>query len=129
LTYEESLGWSAHEWRKIAKYRNYFLGECDGVVAGMASGGHNDAYPGTGWLYSMYVSPKYRGSGLANQLVDAAATWARGEGAQHLYLHVTGSVQRARAFYAKVGFVENGEIIVMERDPSITLRTMVKPLD
>ena len=42
---------------------------------------------------------------------------------------MTKSVARARAFYTKVGFVENGETIVMDRDPSIILCTMVKTLD
>jgi GNAT superfamily N-acetyltransferase len=77
----------------------------------------------------MYVSPSQRGSGLANQLVDAVVSWARGEGAKEIFLHVTKSVARARAFYTKVGFVENGETIVMDRDPSIILCTMVKTLD
>jgi len=68
----------------------------------MASGGYNDAHPGTRWLYGMYVSPSQRGSGLANQLVDAVVSWARGEGAKEIFLHVTKSVARARAFYTKV---------------------------
>jgi len=128
-TYEESLNWSARHWRKVAKNWNYYLGECDGDVRGMASGGYNDAHPGTRWLYGMYVSPSQRGSGLANQLVDAVVSRARGEGAKEIFLHVTKSVARARAFYTKVGFVENGETIVMDRDPSIILCTMVKTLD
>lgn len=128
-TYEESLGWSRWKWRRVARDWNYYLAHCDGVVKGMASGGYNDAHPGTCWLYGMYVSAQQRGTGLADQLVDAVATWARGEGAHQLYLHVTRSVERARAFYAKMGFVENGEQIVMDRDPTITLCTMVKNLD
>ena len=70
-TYEESLQWPARRWRKVAKSWNYYLGECDGIVRGMASGGYNDEHPGTCWLYGMYVSPGQRGSGLAIQLVDA----------------------------------------------------------
>jgi len=77
----------------------------------------------------MYVAPSERGSGLATQLVDAVVTWARADGARQLYLHVNPGVRPARAFYAKVGFVENGETIIMDRDPSITLCTMVKTLD
>jgi GNAT superfamily N-acetyltransferase len=127
-TFEESLRWSKRRWRMVARNWNYYLGECDGEVRGMASGGYNDAHPGTCWLYGMYVTPSQRGSGLASQLVDAVSSWARGEGARQLFLHVTMNVARARAFYAKVGFVENGETIVMDRDPSITLCTMVKTL-
>jgi GNAT superfamily N-acetyltransferase len=128
-TYDDSLKWSARRWRKVAKTWNYYLGECSGVVKGMVSGGYNEVHPGTCWLYGMYVAPSERGSGLATQLVDAVVTWARADGARQLYLHVNPGVRPARAFYAKVGFVENGETIIMDRDPSITLCTMVKTLD
>jgi hypothetical protein len=46
-----------------------------------------------------------------------------------VYLHVTSSVARARAFYEKMGFVPTGDTITMGRDPSITLLTMVLELD
>ncbi len=128
-TYEESLLWTRRQWRKVAKTRNYFLAECGGVVRGMASGGYNEERPGTWWLYSMYVSPSQRGSGLARQLVDVVVAWARGEGATELHLHVGSRSARARGFYTKLGFVERGDVIVMDRDPSIGLHTMVMSLD
>lgn len=128
-TYEESLAWSNLQWRTIARSRNYYLGEYHKKICGMASGGYNDDHPDTWWLYSMYVSPVARGSGLATQLVDRVASWARDEGAKELFLHVGLSVARARAFYKKVGFEESGETIIMERDRSIQLVTMVKALD
>jgi GNAT superfamily N-acetyltransferase len=127
-TYEDSLKWSRLRWRWAAKTWNYYLGEFDGVVSGMASGGMNEEHPGTWWLYGMYVTPRARGSGLADQLVEAVSSWAREQGAPELFLHVTSSVARARAFYKKMGFCENGATIVMERDPSITLVTMVRSL-
>ncbi len=127
-TYEESLRWTSRQWRKVAKTRNYFLGECQGVVRGMASGGYNEDRPGTWWLYSMYVSPNERGTGLAQQLVDEVVAWARGEGATELHLHVGSRSARARSFYTKLGFVERGDVIEMDRDPSIGLHTMVKTL-
>lgn len=128
-TYEESAAWSWWKWRMVARRWNYFIAECDGSVSGMASGGHNDEYPGTFWLYGMYVTPSARGSGLADDLVERVVQWARANGANELYLHVTESVTRARAFYERVGFRENGVTITMERDPSITLLTMVRRLD
>jgi GNAT superfamily N-acetyltransferase len=128
-TYEQSLRWTPRHWRKVAKTRNYYLGECDGVVRGMASGGYNEERPGTWWLYSMYVSPSQRGTGLARQLVDEVVAWARGEGASELHLHVGSRSARARGFYTKLGFVERGDVIVMDRDPSIGLHTMVMSLD
>jgi len=127
-TYEESVRWSDERWSAAASEWNFFLGEHDGAVRGMASGGRHDEHPGTFWLFAMYVSPASRGSGLAGRLVDAVAQWAIDEGGDALYLHVTSSVARARAFYTKVGFRLTGEEITMARDPSLHLVSMVKQL-
>jgi GNAT superfamily N-acetyltransferase len=128
-TYEETARWSDAQWKNSASTRLYYLAERDGRVVGMVSGGFNDAYPGTRWLYGMYVTPSERGSGTAERLVLAIGEWAKHHGVDEIYLHVTTSVPRARAFYEKVGFQPNGESREMERDTSLTLITMVKRLD
>jgi GNAT superfamily N-acetyltransferase len=128
-TYEESVLWSDAQWKHAATTRLYYLADRDGVVVGMVSGGFNDAYPGTRWLYGMYVTPSERGSGTAARLVRAIDDWARSHGVAEVYLHVTTSVPRARAFYEKVGFRPTGESFRMERDPSLSLETMVQRLD
>lgn len=127
-TYEASVTWTDERWRKAAAQWTYFLAERDELVVGMVSGGLNDQHPGTHWLYGMYVTPSERGTMTAARLVDAVGEWARDRGASQLFLHVTGSVARARAFYEKVGFVATGEVLTMDRDPSITLHTMVLDL-
>jgi len=127
-TYEESLRWSRLRWRTMAAKWNYHFAERDGVVVGMASGAFNEQHPGTRWLFGMYVTPSERGSGAAAQLVEAISDWACADGADRLYLHVTDSIARARAFYEKMGFRLDGEVISMDRDPSITLVTMVRSL-
>jgi GNAT superfamily N-acetyltransferase len=124
-TFETASGFSDKRWRAMAEQFVYFLVERRGTVVGMASGGSNDEHPGTKWLYGMYVTPSARGSGAAYLLVDAVATWARDAGASELYLHVTTSVERAKAFYEKAGFEPTGERFAMERDPSLELMTMV----
>ncbi len=128
-TYEESVLWSDAQWQNAASTRLYYLAERDSHMVGMVSGGFNDAYPGTRWLYGMYVTPSDRGSGTAAALVDAIAAWATKHGVDEVYLHVTTSVPRARAFYEKVGFVPTGENFQMQRDSSLTLITMVRKLD
>ncbi|OYV27709.1 MAG: hypothetical protein B7W98_01195, partial [Parcubacteria group bacterium 20-58-5] len=52
-----------------------------------------------------------RGTGLAAALVDTVADWARAQGGEALYLHVTSTVARARRFYEKIGFVATSELI------------------
>ncbi len=122
-TYGVALKLSNYQWRAMVERSVYFLAERDGDVVGMVSGGLNDRRPGTHWLYGMYVTPSSRGTDTAAMLVDAVVEWARGEGATELYLHVTSIAQRARAFYARVGFVATGENFGMDRDPRLTLMT------
>jgi GNAT superfamily N-acetyltransferase len=128
-TYDESVRWSDAQWKNAASTRLYYFAERDGRVVGMISGGYNDAHPGTRWLYGMYVTPSERGTGTAALLVRSIGEWARSHGVSEVYLHVTTSVSRARAFYEKVGFRPTGESFEMERDHSLTLITMVQRLD
>src|ERR1700681_4160197 len=123
-TYAESVLWSDAQWKNAASTRLYYLAHRDGAVVGMVSGGFNDAYPGTRWLYGMYVTPSERGSGTAALLVRAIDDWAKSHGVAEVYLHVTTSVPRARAFYEKAGFHPTGESFHMERDHTLTLVTM-----
>jgi len=123
-----ALAFSEHRWRHMSVHQGYFLVERDGDVVGMAAGGYHDERPGEHWLYAMYVTPSARGGGLATALVDAVVAWARGDGATALYLDVTTSLARARAFYRKMGFEPTGERRVMERDPSIELVRMRRDL-
>jgi GNAT superfamily N-acetyltransferase len=128
-TYEESVRWSDAQWKNAASTRLYYLAARDGRVVGMVSGGSNDGYPGTRWLYGMYVTPIERGTGTADRLVRSIEEWAKNHGVDEIYLHVTSSVPRARAFYEKIGFHSTGENFAMQRDTSLTLITMVKPID
>ena len=128
-TYDDTARWSNAQWKNSASTRLYYLAERDGHMVGMVSGGFNDGYPGTRWLYGMYVTPSERGSGTAALLVRAIADWAKSEGVDEIYLHVTTSVARARAFYEKVGFRATGEHFTMERDSTLTSITMVQSID
>jgi GNAT superfamily N-acetyltransferase len=125
-TLDGALRLSARQWRAKVTTSHYFLAERDGAVIGMVSGGFNDQYPGTHWLYGMYVTPTARGSGAAKLLVRAIVDWAREDGGDELYLHVASGAPRARAFYDKSGFTLTGEPFTMERDPNVTMYTMKK---
>jgi GNAT superfamily N-acetyltransferase len=127
-TYAVAAKLSNYQWRSMVERSLYFLAERDGDVVGMVSGGLNDRRPGTHWLYGMFVTPSARGTDTASLLVDAVVEWAKGEGATELYLHVTSIAQRARAFYARVGFLATGENFGMDRDPRLTMMTMKKSL-
>jgi GNAT superfamily N-acetyltransferase len=127
-THAEASRYRDRRWRTMAEESPYFLAEVDGRVVGMVRGGQNEHYPGTFWLYGMYVTPSQRGGGVARALVDAVVAWALAEGATELYLHVGVGVARARAFYEKVGFAPTGERFAVRGERNLELETMVKQL-
>ena len=59
-------------------------------------------------LVSMWVSPRVRGTGVADLLVGAAVDHARAVGAPQITLWVTVGNARARAFYRRMGFTPTG---------------------
>jgi GNAT superfamily N-acetyltransferase len=123
-TTQRSRALSDAEWEAIVRDREIFVAEADGVFIGKATGGYNDRHPGTHWLYGMYVTPAWRGQGVADALVGMVATWARNQGGTSLSLHVTQTLPRARGFYERMGFRPTGETFAMERDPNNVLMTV-----
>ncbi len=99
------------------------LGEDVGLVAGARR--RDDGVP---WVFSMWVAPSWRGRDVGRALLDAVVGWASGEGASTLGLDVADRVPRARRFYERYGFVENGHVFDMPRDPSIRLAEMTLTL-
>lgn len=127
-TLDQARAMTEAEWVERARAGNHVLAVRDGRVVGMAAAGTNEGYPGTRWLYGMYVTPDERGRGAAERLVEAVVEATRAAGADALHLQVTGAMGRARAFYARLGFEPTGERFAMRRDPSLELATLVRPL-
>ena len=128
MTYAEAITLRDEQWRQIASGWNYFLAFSGERAVGMASGGRYVPMPDARWLYGMFVTPAWRGTDVAHGLVRSVAEWARLEGVDKLGLHVTASIPRARAFYAKLGFEPTGDSEPMRRDPSLALLMMVTSL-
>jgi [ribosomal protein S18]-alanine N-acetyltransferase len=59
-------------------------------------------------LLNITVAPVHQRQGWAHVMLDAVALWARGQGAQWLWLEVRPSNQRARTLYERYGFREVG---------------------
>jgi ribosomal-protein-alanine N-acetyltransferase len=59
-------------------------------------------------LLNITVAPLHRRLGWARVMLDALAIWARGQGAQWLWLEVRVGNARARAVYERYGFREVG---------------------
>ena len=86
---------------------------------------------GDAMLVSVYVTPAWRGTamGLTDALLDEVETWVRAavpEG--RLLLHVHEDNPRARAFYARRGYVETGRTIPYPLDRTQNEVEMALPL-
>ena len=60
-------------------------------------------------LHRLYVANAVKGQGVAQALTEDALNWARGQGAQAIYLSVWENNRRAQAFYRRYGFEHVGE--------------------
>ena len=80
------------------------------------------------WLAAVYVSPAFRRTGLLARLVEPCAAWARDQGRDELLLEVHEDNPRARAAYARLGFVETGRSRPYPLDPSGLELEMALPL-
>jgi len=100
-------------WRSRLAHAATFLAWRDGQPVGTATGKVDDpddeyAVPGAWQLVGMWVQPRHRGVGVADQLVAAVADQASSEGATQLVLWVTEVNHRARDFYRRIGFRATG---------------------
>ncbi|MFZ6036085.1 MAG: GNAT family N-acetyltransferase [Patescibacteria group bacterium] len=55
-------------------------------------------------IEEMFVRPEYHGKGVAQELVQAATTWAKENGAETITTKSGEKLARAHAFYEKIGF-------------------------
>lgn len=60
-------------------------------------------------LLNITVAPAHQGQGWARVMLDALALWARGQGAQWLWLEVRASNARAQRIYEQHGYRRVGE--------------------
>jgi GNAT superfamily N-acetyltransferase len=125
-TYEREAAFSEDEWR--ARAGGAFFVALDGADAVGIGAGFRDAEraPVQRELVSMWVAPSARGRGIARQLVDAVAAWARADGADELALWVVLDNGSARSSYERAGFVRTGEQQpVVPGDPRIEERMVL----
>ena len=92
-------------WRERAGSGRTFAAWDGDRIVGLATGLSED---GQWHLVGMWVSPKSRGTGVADQLVSAVCELARQSGFASVTLWVTEMNGRARAFYRRLGFVPTG---------------------
>jgi ribosomal protein S18 acetylase RimI-like enzyme len=84
--------------------------------------------PDRSWLTALWVEPAARGAGLGARLIEAAADWAREQGAATVELSVTTNNDAAATLYARAGFAETGRRRPLPSDPSRTEVFLSRPV-
>ena len=77
----------------------------DGKIVGTVAASHDGDQ---GHLRGMAVLPRFRGAGVAAQLLDAIEDWLRTQGCKHVSLDTTLPLQPAMKFYEKHGYLRSG---------------------
>ncbi len=88
------------------------VAELDGAVIGSAMVGHDGH---RAWVYYLAASPAQQRGGLGRKLMQAAEDWARARGVPKLMLMVRPENERVRAFYERLGYIEEPRIIFSRR--------------
>jgi diamine N-acetyltransferase len=85
--------------------------------------------PGDAELKRIYLLSKWHGTGIAQEMFDAAEAEARSRGARRLVLSVYMRNARAIRFYEKRGFVTIGRATFAEFPVAFSDNVMAKSLD
>lgn len=96
----------------------------DRRIRGIVRMGNDPDDPAVGHVFSLYVDPDAQGGGVGRRLLDEAASWLRAEGLAQATLWVFETNARARAFYARHGWLPDGGTRVEPEfgEPEVRLR-------
>lgn len=132
-TYAKAIAGDDHYWQKWWLERTddiamRALAYADGEPAGQV-GVVQWRGPGTiPMLISMWVEERFRGSGVADALVEDAVAWARDNGYSQIELGVTEGNETARELYRRHGFEPTGESEALHSFPDLKTEQMIKQL-
>jgi GNAT superfamily N-acetyltransferase len=96
-----------------------WVAEIEGRIVGFVSAGRcrdEDAEPGTGEVYAIYIEADRLDTGLGRRLIQTATRWLRTSSFSCATLWVLDSNDRARRFYEKAGWVRDGATKVDDRE-------------
>ena len=103
-----------------------FVAEVDGRFVAHAGGFAMGRASGTTLLFAVYVSPRWRRTGLLDRVVDAVAAWSRMAGRPVLELEVVTSNARAIRAYERLGFTDTGRRAKHPTVPVLTELVMTR---
>lgn len=107
-TLAEEEAFDEAKWRERMNRSERLVAEVDGKAVGVVSIGRareeGEDAEHVGELFGLWVSPEYRGSGVATRLVEEGGAEARRHGSTHLIYWVGTENGRAVAFASGMGF-------------------------
>jgi GNAT superfamily N-acetyltransferase len=112
------------QWRELP-LDGTWVWDQDGAVAGFACGGPSrdeDAGPGVGELYALYVDPPAQGAGVGAALLEHAIDALREAGCAEVTLWIFSANGHAREFYAARGWRPDGAHMELLGAPALRLR-------
>jgi GNAT superfamily N-acetyltransferase len=120
-TYEREVAFTDAVW--IGRLRpdanpHYVAEAPDGTPAGIAAGVPDETDEDVANLVAMWVDPRARGTGAADELITAVIRWAESAGYRAMSLHATEGNIRAERAYQRHGFQRTGRTFPRERDDS-----------
>jgi GNAT superfamily N-acetyltransferase len=121
-TYEREAARTTADWQGWMSPGVAFILYEPAGARGMVSGLRDEADLEVVHLMAMWVHPKIRGSGGADELVEAVIAWAQSEGAKRVRLKVIQGNDRARRFYERMGFRATGREEMRQRDGRIEVQ-------
>jgi GNAT superfamily N-acetyltransferase len=123
-TYEHTLTRTEEDWRSWISRARLFLAWLGGEAVGMVGVGPTTAETASD-LVAMWVAPAVRGTGVADDLVQAAIAEAWAQGCTSLGLEVADGNVKAAHLYARHGFIPTREPTAMH---SATRMRLLRPL-
>ena len=95
-------------WRGRLATSHTLLAEVDGAAVGIGTGIRDRHEIGSREIVGLWVEPEFRGRGIAREMIETLAVWARDAAAHAIALWVSDG-NPARRFYERAGFVATGE--------------------
>jgi ribosomal protein S18 acetylase RimI-like enzyme len=96
-------------FQELVDSRSFHILERDGAVAGFCRATRQPGRAShVAYLGTLAVSPRWRGTGVARELMEQIIAMLAAQGILRLELMLEADNPRAFAFYSKLGFVQEG---------------------
>ena len=100
------------------------VAESGAAPVGLAWGRVDPSTPSSAGLFQLWVAPTHRSCGIGRRMVGEVVAWAKGVGAEVLWLFVTSGDTPAARLYRAAGFAPTGETRPLRTGSEITMRRM-----